>query len=358
MDIDYGSDYSAEVIVFTICNFFFCLTFTFDLVMRFCAFKNKCDAIRDRWFQVDFALTFILILTSFSTGGPFSFSTLPVQWVSIARFFRLAPILRATHHFPRLQMLLQAMGASMKSAASASVILGVLIYGLSLAMRICLHNVPAEDVQEYFGSVGVCMWTLLMDATLLCDPKIPLTILYVADDYRSYICFCLFFICVLFSAVTLMNMLIGMMCEVVSKTTSKKKEDHAIQALKQSVLVQLQKFDRNGNNMISFDELDHVLSDDATLKIFDQFGIDMDYVEQFANMLFDTPTGETSIHKLMDLMLAARKDLPVSLKHLSESMYYSTWSLTTILRESENRLVAFMKETLESHAGAKHILEE
>merc|ERR1712137_1304733 len=177
-------------------------------------------------------------------------------------------------------------------------------------------------------------------------------------DYRTYICFVLFFICVLFSAVTLMNMLIGMMCEVVSKTTGERNQDRAIKALKQSVLVQLQKFDTNGNNMISSHEFADVLNDVVTLNIFDQFGIDLDYVEQFANLLFDTPTGETSIHKLMDLMLAARKDLPVSLKHLSESMYYSTWSLTTILRESENRLVASMKETLESHSCAEHIVEE
>merc|ERR1719399_2705170 len=60
---------------------------------------------------------------------------------------------------------------------------------------------------------------------------------------------------VLLSAMTVMNMLIGVLCQVVSEVADKEKEDAAIRLLKETLLKMLLLLDEDGSGDISYEEL-------------------------------------------------------------------------------------------------------
>jgi len=62
------------------------------------------------------------------------------------------------------------------------------------------------------------------------------------------------------SAVLVMNMLIGVLCEVVSSVARSEKDEAAVRLVKESILLQLKKCD-DGDGMISHAELNIVLQD-------------------------------------------------------------------------------------------------
>merc|ERR1712137_1295700 len=138
--------------------------------------------------------------------------------------------------------------------------------------------------------------------------------------------------------------IIGVICEVVSSKTVQEKDNAAIDALKKSVLVELQKFDVNGNNKISKDELAHVMEDEEALCVLNEFGIDLGYLSNLQEMLFDTPDTEVSINRIMELMLSSRKELPSTFKHLAEGQIFARWAMNAALEKRETRLSKYLKD--------------
>merc|ERR1712072_851500 len=102
------------------------------------------------------------------------------------------------------------------------------------------------------------MWTLLMDGTFMDSTGFMLSTLVFSGKPQAILCACVFMTFILFSAITVMNMLIGVLCEVVSTVAQGEKDDAAIRLVKESILVNLKKFD-NGDGMISRNELAAVM---------------------------------------------------------------------------------------------------
>merc|ERR1712137_665239 len=142
------------------------------------------------------------------------------------------------------------------------------------------------------------------------------------------------------SAVAMMNMLIGVICEVVTAATANEKDEAAIKVLKEGVLVELEKHDLDGNGMISKNELDQVINDNETLTSLHKFGIDLQYLSNLNMMLFAEPDVEVSIYRIMGALLSSRKDLPTTFRHLAENQEFLHWLVTSALDEQEDRLLS------------------
>merc|ERR1719379_1650147 len=99
-----------------------------------------------------------------------------------------------------------------------------------------------EAAESQFGSVALCMWTLGMDGTLM--DSIAQTLTSLLDLGKYHVVF-IFMIFMLLSAITVMNMLIGVLCEVVSAVAADEQEEAAIAAVKSSILVMLKQLDKD-----------------------------------------------------------------------------------------------------------------
>merc|ERR1712110_974103 len=96
---------------------------------------------------------------------------------------------------------------------------------------------------------SLCMWTLLMDGTLLDAPGVVLNRLVHRGEFNTTVAVIIFLVFILLSALTVMNMLIGILCEVVNAVAASEKEESDIAVMKNSILLELKKFD-DGDGMI------------------------------------------------------------------------------------------------------------
>merc|ERR1712113_295204 len=89
----------------------------------------------------------------------------------------------------------------------------------------------------------------------------------------------IFFVFILLSALTVMNMLIGVLCEVVSQVAATEKEEAAITLMKETILGMLKQYDTNGRFMIGRDEMEEVLTEPMTQGVLLGLEVDVEYLQ-------------------------------------------------------------------------------
>jgi len=124
------------------------------------------------------------------------------------------------------------------------------------------------------------------------------------------------------------------------------KDDAAIKALKDGVLVQLEKYDENGNHLMSQAEMEKVMADPQAQRVFHDFGIDIQHLVSLQEMIFAHPGTEVSFHTIMEMMLSSRKDLPATFRHLAENQELTRYFLSTAVSELDDRLITQFEELL------------
>merc|ERR1719329_875172 len=100
------------------------------------------------------------------------------------------------------------------------------------------------------------MWTLFIDGTLLDNCGELLRTLLDLGTGATILSVLIFLAFMMLAAITIMNMLIGVLCEVVSTVSQTEKDEAAIKLLKQTILLELRKFDDNNDGVIGKDELE------------------------------------------------------------------------------------------------------
>merc|ERR1712232_67574 len=118
----------------------------------------------------------------------------------------------------------------------------MLIYVFAIVLNMFLKDIADEEGEYFFSTLPRCMWTLLVNGTLLDAISDPLNALVSMGEFNTTISVIIFFIFVLLSALTVMNMLIGVLCEVVSAVAASEREEADITELKMAVLQELKKF--------------------------------------------------------------------------------------------------------------------
>jgi len=122
VDTDWNKSPPGEVLLgFVLAEHFFCAYFPFEWIVRFCAFKNKCDGRKDAWFVFDTVLvimmvfeTWVLLIVSAISGGGAEVP-IPMHLLRIFRLLRLSRLVRMMRNFPELMILIKGMLLAMQS---------------------------------------------------------------------------------------------------------------------------------------------------------------------------------------------------------------------------------------------------
>eukprot|EP00747_Dinoflagellata_sp_TGD_P123445 gnl/TRDRNA2_/TRDRNA2_173818_c8_seq1.p1 gnl/TRDRNA2_/TRDRNA2_173818_c8~~gnl/TRDRNA2_/TRDRNA2_173818_c8_seq1.p1 ORF type:complete len:195 (+),score=31.82 gnl/TRDRNA2_/TRDRNA2_173818_c8_seq1:2-586(+) len=148
-----------------------------------------------------------------------------------------------------------------------------------------------------------------------------------------------------------MNMLIGVLCEVVSAVSAAEKEEAAINLVKTTILVLLKQFDEDCSGSISSDELTQVMLDPQAIDVLEHLDIDMQYLQALQGVLF-AAKDEVAIEDIIEMMLLCRGDFPTTVQHLILSQRYMAHSVQTSVAELSVRTES-MLQTLSSqlHRG-------
>jgi len=209
--------------VFKIADNFFCTYFTFEVLVRFFAFRKKSLFWKDRSFVFDSLLVVLMIIETWLVvlyvmtlkGGAGGDGLRSLTVLRLLRLLRLGRMIRLMRSMPELLILMKGLMMALRSVGvSLGVLCGMLfVFGIIFTQRYrdlvdigVLHD-------EYFGRLGISVCTLFVQGTIL-DEFSSVALALKEDSYPMMI---VFYIFMLGSSLTILNMLIGVLSEVVSK---------------------------------------------------------------------------------------------------------------------------------------------
>lgn len=324
---------------FIVCEQIFCLYFFGELLIRFMAFERKLTAFKDGWFLFDFVLVFMMvaetwvlnlvILAMASMGGGADSNFLGdaaiLRMARLMRLTRLARMARIIRKVPELLIMVKAVASAFRSVGLALLLLGISVYVFAIAFRMTLDGTPIG--MEKFGNCAIAMHTLIMHGTFL-DAVSDIMEALLTDSIPGFI---LMYAFVTLSAVTIMNMLIGILCEVITAVADAERE--ALQVITSSEVIQecISASDNNNDGCIDLNEFHGMLQLPQVRKVLHEVDVDVQTLVNFADVLFEDDNGVTQqklpfgdfMQKLLQLRgknTATVKDLVDLRKWISREM--------------------------------------
>lgn len=335
---------------FQVCEHAFCIFFTFEWLVRFGAFKHKVNCLRDDWFKFDSCLVFLMVGETWvmtivllaSGSGGISLPTGPLRLLRLLRLTRLTRLMRS---MPELLTLVNGMKAASRAVGSSLLLVALLIYIFAIVLHMFLGK--EESVKDQFATLPLCMWTLLMDGTLTDSTKDTLAALFEIGAWPMVLIFLAF---VLLSAMTVMNMLIGVLCEVVSAVKAGEEESAAMEVLKSTVLVCLKELDEDGSGDIDKNEMESVLNRKEALGCLQELSVDVIHLLEVLDMAYEEKDS-LSMVRLMQILLDSRGEQPVDKKALYDEMIFVRWHLDGQFTKLASKMEDFVEQAVARVAG-------
>lgn len=295
----------------------FCAFFSFEWFARFMSFKKKRSGLRDGWFVFDTLLVFMMIMETWaltagmllagsagSSGGLGNASIL--RMARLARLTRMARMARLLRAMPELMILIKGITTATRSVFFTLCLLLMLLYIFGIAFTQLLVDTDVGDM--YFRDIGHSMYTLLVAGTLM--DNIGGVLKKLCES--GWVYGSLFMLFVLLATVTVLNMLIGVLCEVVSTVAAVEKETMVVNFVKTKLLAVLESLDEDGSGTISKDEFMSVLDQKAAVEALDECGVDVEGIYEFADFIFtdeDSASNadrELAFNEFIEIMLQFR----------------------------------------------------
>mmetsp|Transcript_42749 Transcript_42749/g.81754 ORF Transcript_42749/g.81754 Transcript_42749/m.81754 type:complete len:679 (+) Transcript_42749:135-2171(+) len=291
--------------LFQVAEHLFCAFFLYEWTVRFLAFNWKIYALRDAWFLFDSLLvstmvleTWIMTMLVLSTSSNGSAGLGNASLLRVARLLRLtrmARMARLLRAMPELLILIKGMVASLRSVFFTLGLLFVIVYIFAIAFtQICGET----DCEVLFPDVAYSMHTLFLNGAMM-DNLSSMTVPLMEQNLGLLF---LFYTFVLLAALTMMNMLVGVICEVVSDVARHERESATLNYVNDKIkelVGKISNADVDGDDKISKDEFMKLLREKDALFILSEVGVDVMSLYDLADTIFDLDgeeLGETDSH--------------------------------------------------------------
>ncbi|CAK9062171.1 unnamed protein product [Durusdinium trenchii] len=179
----------------------------------------------------------------------------------LTRLLRMARLIRMV---PELLIMVKAVASAARSVGFTLILLGICLYVYAIVFRLLFDQTTAGN--EYFPSVLMAMHKLFMHGTLLDSVSEMMTE----------------------SAITVMNMLIGVLCEVITAVADAEKEALQVswttEVLQQCLTAGA---DTNNDGCIDLDEFQHMIENPQVRSVLREADVDAATLINFADVLFE-----------------------------------------------------------------------
>ncbi|CAJ1331876.1 unnamed protein product [Effrenium voratum] len=304
----------------------FCAYFLMELVIRFLAFKVKRSACSDGWFVFDALLVtmgvaevWIMSLVLVASGNQDA-SLGNSSSLRLIRLLRLSRLARKTARLlraaPELLIMVKGMTiAAARSMLTTGLLVVAVLYVFGIAMRQAAEG--TEGGELYFSTVWRSMFSLLVYATLLDSPG---SVMNTLNEFGLAI----FLLVIALSALLLLNMLIGVMCEVVSGVSQTEREAIAEAFVRDKV--QQVMVERHGKSSIRISrvELLEILNDRRATRLLAEAGVDVMGLVDVADFLFQSDLAGQEFEKVLSfeeflrVVMSLRSSNSVTLKDIMD----------------------------------------
>uniref|UniRef100_A0A7S4S5Q5 Ion transport domain-containing protein n=1 Tax=Alexandrium monilatum TaxID=311494 RepID=A0A7S4S5Q5_9DINO len=300
----------------------FCFYFFAEITVRFFAFAKKANCLRDMWFKFDALLVLLMILETWLSGILFAAMgaslNMPTAPLRLLRCLRLARLVRLARNQPELVTIVKGMRSAIRAVCSTLLMIGLGNYTAAIIVHSLLEGEDAT--QRHFGTIPLCMWTLLLHGTLLDSPHHMLVQLRELGTASSMVAMVVSFLYVALTGLMLLSLLVGVSCEVVHTVSTIEKDEASIRMMKQTILQELKAYDVDGDGCIAAHELTAVLNSERSRRVLRSLKIDLEYLHDFRNIMAAVNGGEgagISIRGAMELLFSCRGDVPATVSSIS-----------------------------------------
>lgn len=353
------TDYNTAVVFtqaapeFQLVEHSFCIYFSLEWTIRFMAFRWKRDCFRDAWFCFDSVLVIMMVMESWcmtavvlikgninhNGGGDMSSPTI-LRMARLLRLSRMVRIVRLFRAQPEIVCILKGMMKATRPVLVTLTLLIILVYVFAIALRQLTDGTAVG--KKHFGSVPSAMHTLIIDGTFLSNLG-----LIARSLAREHPALCaIFWAFVLLTTCTVMNMLIGVLCEVVNSVAAIERETIRISFVTERMHVLFKEIDQSGDGKISKCEFLGIMEKPYAVKLLEEVGVDVEFLVDQSDVIFHeyqqnghsfAKAEDLTFEKLMKIILDLRgtnyatvKDLVDVRRHMLSSMRQTNRTLMVI----------------------------
>jgi hypothetical protein len=201
---------------------------------------------------------------------------------------------------PELLILIKGMLTAISSVSYALGLLLVVTYVCAIGLTQLSSGTRFRE--QYFSSVSHSMYSLVIHAIHL-DDAAPF-----ADDIKDESTSC-FVVCAVFvgvASLTIMNLLIGILVEVIASVAEKEREGVVIAKVNATFYDIVRELDKDSDGMISWDEFKWLVQMPSSLSALNSFDVDPEVLVEIAQSEFHDKGGELKMTELIDLILNLR----------------------------------------------------
>lgn len=222
----------------------------------------------------------LYLLFGFANGAQAARGSQVFRILRLVRLIRVARATRLLQNSPELLILAQGVVAGMRSVLAVMSLLMLVIYVFAVVFTMVLAGSAVGA--GIFDTVPQSMVTLLLQVLCGADADFMRSLLEAGTVY-----FLAFFVFLFGSNLTLMNMLIGILCDVVSNVSAAGKEEAFLTEVEKQVERLASEIDSDGSGSISKEEFEFIIKDPRIATSFDELGIDIVGIANFARFIFE-----------------------------------------------------------------------
>merc|ERR1719282_1551461 len=255
------------------------------------------------------------------TGGNFG-NTSILRVFRLVRLVRMARMAKLVRLMPELMILIKGMMVATQTVFYTLCLLFLIIYIFGIAFMQLTKNTPLHD--SYFNNLTNTMKYLLLKGIL---PDQGPFVEILAEESIFYAILMLVFILV--GSLTVMNMLVGVLVEVVKTVSSIEKEQMDVNFVKNHLLLCIKSIDSNGDKHISKEEFEALLANADVARALQNINVDVVGLVDFMDYIF-AEKSDLSFPLFMETVLQLRGNNTATVKDIVDLRKFMAQELWNI----------------------------
>lgn len=335
----------------------FCACFFIELVIRLLSFERKRDFWKSGWFVFDMVLVsmmvfetwiiyFILLFAGHGNDLDFLKSFSVLRMTKLVRLTRVTNMVRLLRRIPELVVLVKAVSIAGRSVFFVCLLLFFIIYCFAIAFRQLTEG--SDMGEQYFRDVPSSMNTLLLEGIL---PNHARLVRDVSEAMPGLWLLMVFF--VLLTSLTVLNMLVGVLVEVVSMVASAEKEGMSVSYISSQLREVISSLGYSQDEFLTKQQFQDILVEHRIADVMSNAGVDSVGLLMLSDVLFEDMhhEGRLSYGDFFEIIVSMRGSQPSTAKSQNQMMRVvkkmirdATTAIVTDLREDVNQLSTEIQE--------------